>query len=68
MLQSRDVASQPCFSLRGLSLSDQIAEAVSSRQTPLSQLLRLMAALDAQGGDDRLRRLLRTRIGEPLQA
>lgn len=47
-------------------LPQLIAEAVQSRTTPLSQLLRLMSALDAQDGDDTLRVQLRTRIGAPL--
>lgn len=47
-------------------LARQIAEAVQSRATPLSQLLRLMSALDAQGGDEALRGQLRARIGAPL--
>lgn len=68
MLQTRDFASEPCFSFRGKSLADQIAEAVRSRTTPLSQLLRLMAAVDKEGGDRRLKQILRTRIGAPLDA
>ncbi|MCJ2013803.1 hypothetical protein [Methylobacterium sp. J-076] len=68
MLQTRDVASKPCFSPRGHNLAEQIAEAVRSRATPLSQLLRLMSAVDAQGGDDRLKQILRSRIGAPLDA
>ncbi|GJE12508.1 MULTISPECIES: hypothetical protein [Methylobacterium] len=50
------------------SLPEQIADAIGSRSTPLSQLLRLMAALEAEGGDDRLRLQLRARIGAPLDA
>ena len=68
MLQIRELASEPCFSPRGRSLAEQIAEAVRSRTTPLSQLLRLMAAVDAQGGDVDLKQLLRSRIGAPLDA
>lgn len=50
-------------------LPEQIAEAVRSRATPLSRLLRLMAALDAQGdGDETLRVQLRARIGAPRDA
>jgi hypothetical protein len=68
MLQFRDVANEPCFSPRGRSLSEQIADAVRNRATPISQLLRLMAAVDAQGGDEVMRRVLRARIGAPLDA
>lgn len=49
-------------------LPEQIAEAVGSRSTPLSQLLRLMAALEAEGGNETLRLQLRARIGAPLNA
>ena len=48
------------------SLPEQIADAIESQSTPLSQLLRLMAALQAEGGDERLRHQLRARIGAPL--
>lgn len=68
MLQTRDRASEPCFSSRSHNLAEQIAEAVRSRTTPLSQLLRLMSAVDAQGGDASLKQLLRNRIGAPLEA
>lgn len=68
MLQTREIASKPCFSQRSRSLAEQVAEAVRNRTTPLSQLLKLMSALDAEGGDDGLKRLLRTRIGAPLDA
>lgn len=68
MLQTREIASEPCFSQRSRSLAEQIADAVRNRATPLSQLLRLMSALDEEGGDERLKRLLRTRIGAPLEA
>lgn len=48
-------------------LREQILEAVRSRTTPISQLLRLMSALDAQeGANENLRLQLRTRIGAPL--
>ncbi len=53
MLQTREIASEPCFSQRSRSLAEQVAEAVRNRTTPLSQLLK---------------RLLRTRIGAPLDA
>lgn len=52
----------------GKSLPEQIAEAVSSRATPLSHLLRLMAALQEEGGNEALRLRLRARIGAPLDA
>lgn len=68
MLQMRDFANEPCFSSRSRDLAEQIAEAVRSRATPLSQLLRLMSAVDAEGGDASLKQLLRNRIGAPLDA
>lgn len=49
-------------------LPEQIAEAVDNRSTPLSQLLRLMSALNAEGGDEALRLRLRARIGAPLDS
>ncbi|MBP1183205.1 hypothetical protein [Methylobacterium sp. PvR107] len=49
-------------------LPEQIAEAIDSRSTPLSQLLRLMSALEAEGGNEALRLQLRARIGAPLNA
>lgn len=49
-------------------LPEQIAEAVESRSTPLSHLLRLMAALQEEGGNEALRLRLRARIGAPLDA
>ncbi len=63
-----DVAIDARSAKRSAPLSERIAAAVGSRSTPISQLLRLMADLDAQGGDDRLRRQLRMRIGAPLDA
>lgn len=68
MSHVRDVARETRLPPRLAALSDQIAAAVGSRTTPISQLLRLMADVDAQGGDERLRRLLRMRIGAPLEA
>lgn len=70
MIQLRELANEPCFSSRSRSrsLAEQIADAVRSRTTPLSQLLRLMSAVDAQGGDASLKQLLRNRIGAPLDA
>ncbi|WP_375464604.1 hypothetical protein [uncultured Methylobacterium sp.] len=51
------------------SLHARIAEAVRNRATPISQLLRLMSALDAEGGaNENLRLQLRARIGAPLDA
>ena len=65
-------------------LHERIAEAVQSRATPISQLLRLMSALDAEGNaheglangnladenlaNENLRIQLRARIGAPLSA
>ncbi|MCJ2008189.1 hypothetical protein MKK70_13330 [Methylobacterium sp. E-041] len=50
-------------------LHERIAEAVQSRATPISQLLRLMSALDAEGNaNENLRLQLRARIGAPLSA
>ena len=50
-------------------LHERIAEAVQSRATPISQLLRLMSALDAEGNaNENLRLQLRARIGAPLGA
>lgn len=54
-------------------LQERIAEALASRTTPLSQLLRLIFALDEQAASGanenlqaHLRATLRARIGEPL--
>lgn len=63
-----DVAREPRFAPPAMGLSERIAAAVGNRTTPISQLLRLMRDLDAQGGDEALRRLLRMRIGAPLDA
>lgn len=50
-------------------LHQLVAEAVQSRATPISQLLRLMWRVDAEGGaNETLRAQLRARIGAPLQA
>ena len=50
-------------------LHERITEAVQSRATPISHLLRLMAALDAEGSaNETLRLQLRARIGAPLDA
>ncbi|MDP4025920.1 hypothetical protein Q8W71_25130 [Methylobacterium sp. NEAU 140] len=68
MRQSCTAGTEPRFVPYDKSLPEQIAEAVRSRTTPLSQLLRLMTALDAQGGDEDLRLQLRARIGAPLGA
>lgn len=50
-------------------LKDQIAEAVQSSTVPISQLLRLMRALDSEpeSSAETLRHQLRARIGAPLQ-
>lgn len=68
MRQSCTAGTEPRFVPGDKSLPEQIAEAVRSRATPLSQLLRLMSALDAEGGDEDLRLQLRARIGAPLGA
>ena len=69
MPQTRQVVTATGFVPGAKSLPEQIADAVQNRTTPLSMLLRLMAALDAQGGDDEALRLqLRARIGAPLDA
>lgn len=63
-----DVATDYRMPPRIDSLAERIATAIGCKSTPISQLLRLMADLDAEGGDDRLRRALRLRIGAPLDA
>lgn len=68
MPQTRQVVTASPVVPGAKSLPEQIADAVQSRATPLSMLLRLMAALDAQGGDEILRLKLRARIGAPLDA
>ncbi|AWN43699.1 hypothetical protein U8607_11540 [Methylobacterium durans] len=51
------------------SLQEQIAEAVRNRGVPISHLLRLMSALEADGSaNENLRTQLRARIGLPLSA
>jgi hypothetical protein len=48
-------------------LQVQIQSAVQDRTTPISRLLRLMAALDADASaNENLRHVLRARIGAPL--
>ena len=68
MPQTHSAAPAPRFVPDGKPLPEQIAESIGSRSTPLSQLLRLMAALEAEGGDAVLRLQLRARIGAPLDA
>lgn len=68
MPQTHQASPAPRYVPVAKTLPEQIAEAVDSRSTPLSQLLRLMAALDAEGGNEALRHRLRTRIGAPLDA
>ncbi|KAB1074335.1 hypothetical protein [Methylobacterium planeticum] len=49
------------------SLQQQISEAVQNRAAPISHLLRLMSALDADASaNENLRHQLRARIGAPL--
>ncbi|GJE41896.1 hypothetical protein [Methylobacterium soli] len=61
---------QSIFQTPSKSLQQQISEAVQNRATPISQLLRLMSALDADAGsaNENLRHQLRARIGAPLSA
>lgn len=60
-VQGRSVPEKPLHQL--------VTEAVQSHATPISQLLRLMWRLDAEGGaNEGLRAQLRARIGAPLQA
>ena len=49
-------------------LRDQVADAVRNDAVPISRLLRLMWALDAEPnpGNENLRAQLRARIGAPL--
>lgn len=48
-------------------LQVQIHSAVEDRTTPISRLLRLMSALDADAtANENLRHVLRARIGAPL--
>ncbi|MCJ2035318.1 hypothetical protein [Methylobacterium sp. J-068] len=48
-------------------LQVQIRSAVEDRTTPISRLLRLMSALDADAtANQNLRHMLRARIGAPL--
>ena len=48
-------------------LQAQIRSAVEDRTTPISRLLRLMSALDADtSANENLRHVLRARIGAPL--
>ncbi|HEV7440387.1 MAG TPA: hypothetical protein VGN94_12305 [Methylobacterium sp.] len=60
---------QSMFQTPSKSLQQQISEAVQNRATPISQLLRLMSALDADAtANENLRYQLRARIGAPLGA
>ena len=68
MPQTHQAVPAPRFVPAAKPLPEQIAEAIESRSTPLSQLLRLMAALNAEGGNETLRHRLRARIGAPLDA
>ena len=68
MPQIHQASPVPRFVPAAPPLPEQIAEAIRSRSTPLSHLLRLMAALNAEGGNESLRHQLRARIGAPLDA
>jgi len=68
MPQTHRAQPAPRFVPVAKSLPEQIADAVACRSTPLSHLLRLMAALQAEGGNESLRLKLRARIGAPLDA
>ncbi|MDP4002630.1 hypothetical protein [Methylobacterium sp. NEAU K] len=68
MNQTHQASPAPRFVPAAKPLPEQIAEAIESRSTPLSKLLRLMSALDAEGGNEALRVQLRARIGAPLDA
>jgi hypothetical protein len=68
MPQTHQADAAPRYVPGPKSLPEQIAEAIESRSTRLSQLLRLMAALEAEGGNEVLRLQLRARIGAPLDA
>ena len=60
----------PTAAFPGKSLHQQVAEAIEDRAQPISRLLRLMWALDADRNpaNQNLRARLRARIGEPLSA
>jgi len=64
------IAAFPGNALPGKSLHQQVAEAIEDRAQPISRLLRLMWALDADHSpaNQNLRARLRARIGEPLSA
>ncbi|MDH2308134.1 hypothetical protein [Methylobacterium brachiatum] len=68
MPQTHQASPAPRFVPVAKPLADQIAEAIACRSTPLSHLLRLMSALNAEGGNEALRHKLRVRIGAPLDA
>ena len=74
MRQTAETTGQTWTTCLDRPLHERIAEAVQSRATPISQLLRLMSALDAEGNanenraNESLRLQLRARIGAPLGA
>lgn len=55
---------------RAATLQQQVADALQNRALPISKLLRLMWALDAEpaAGNENLRAQLRQRIGAPLSS
>lgn len=68
MPQTHQSSPAPRFVPAAKPLPERIAEAIACRSTPLSHLLRLMSALNAEGGNEALRHELRARIGAPLDA
>ncbi|UMY16405.1 hypothetical protein MMB17_17070 [Methylobacterium organophilum] len=61
------LTAEPTVTFSQTSIEEQVAEAVRDRALPISQLLRLMWALDADQNavNQNLRAQLRARIGAP---